>query len=59
MTIKRNECDGRINIEYFKNKIGKHLYREMKIMLEMSEANLSEEEWREIRKFILSHPNMK
>ena len=44
------------SIEYFKMKIDDHLYKEMEIMIEMYEANLTDEEWREIREFILSHP---
>jgi len=44
------------SVEYFTNKIDDHLYKEMELMIEMYESDLTEEEWSEIREFILSHP---
>jgi len=37
-------------------KIDDHLYKEMELMIEMLEAPLTDEEWVEIREFMLSHP---
>ena len=37
-------------------KIDDHLYKEMELMVEMYESDLTDEEWVEIREFILSHP---
>lgn len=57
MSLDKEDIRSKIDIKYFENIISAHFYREMEIMLEMFEANLSEEEWKEIRTFILNHPH--
>ena len=44
------------SVEYFKKKIDDHLYKEMELMIEMYESNLTDEEWVEIRESMLAHP---